>query len=196
MYVYIDCGSLILILISSKGRYYHKRTSNNVLYCTMYITCFELSVRLSKNVSTKGNLQCVFKCFNSDECPFLLKPFMKLTTNKKTIFKNCKIESNANNLIINCDFSGAKLDIVTIVIFSTATNFLHFVSRLIPIKDVPIPAEYQTTSFCNHYSSMNMKNLCMMLNVITFFSTSLRKMMNQALQHGSLAIFSVIINFF
>ena len=121
---------------------------------------------------------------------------MKLTKNKKTIFKNCKIESNANNLIINCDFSGAKLNIVTIVIFSMATNFLHFVSRLTPIKDVPIPAEYQTTSFCNHYSSMNMKNLCMMLNVITFFSTSLRKTMNQALHHGSLAIFSVTINFF
>ena len=41
-------------------------------------TLFDFSVIVSKNVSSSGNLLCVFKLSKSDGCPFLLKSFMKL----------------------------------------------------------------------------------------------------------------------
>ena len=41
-------------------------------------TLFGFSVIVSKNVSIRGNLLCVFKLSKSDGCPFLLKPLMKL----------------------------------------------------------------------------------------------------------------------
>ena len=51
-------------------------------------TFFELPVRLSKNVSINGNLQCAFKCSTKDEFPFLLKSFIKLKNKNNFIVKN------------------------------------------------------------------------------------------------------------
>ena len=46
-------------------------------------TSLELLVRVSKNVSIKGNLGCVFNFSIEDELAFLLKSFIKLQNHKK-----------------------------------------------------------------------------------------------------------------
>ena len=48
-------------------------------------TLFDFSVIVSKNVSSSGNLLCVFKLSESDGCPFLLKSFMKLKHKRQAI---------------------------------------------------------------------------------------------------------------
>ena len=58
-------------------------------------TSLELLVRVSKNVSIKGNLGCVFKFSIEDELAFLLKSFIKLQNHKKkNQFKiaKCKLD--------------------------------------------------------------------------------------------------------
>ena len=46
-------------------------------------TSLELLVRVSKNVSIKGNLGCVFNFSIEDELAFLLKSIIKLQNHKK-----------------------------------------------------------------------------------------------------------------
>ena len=59
-------------------------------------TSLELLVRVSKNVSIKGNLGCVFNFSIEDELAFLLKSFIKLQNHKKKKNKfkiaKCKLD--------------------------------------------------------------------------------------------------------